>query len=145
MFWYFGGIFNFHLEFFRNLHPGIGNSIAGLLGALPMTGVIIRSSANVRAGAKTKASTMIHGLWLVLISTFLVKQIELIPKCALSALLVHVGFNLVYQCPFDSIRQGGDRELVFYGLAVFVILITDLLTGVLFGVFLAIVAESGRL
>jgi MFS superfamily sulfate permease-like transporter len=118
---------------------GIGNSIAGLLGALPMTGVIIRSSANVRAGAKTKASTMIHGLWLVLISTFLVKQIELIPKCALSALLVHVGFNLVYQCPFDSIRQGGDRELVFYGLAVFVILITDLLTGVLFGVFLAIV------
>ena len=110
-----------------------------------MTGVIIRSSANVRAGAKTKASTMIHGLWLVLISTFLVKQIELIPKCALSALLVHVGFNLVYQCPFDSIRQGGDRELVFYGLAVFVILITDLLTGVLFGVFLAIVAESGRL
>merc|ERR1719409_2068065 len=121
---------------------GIGNSIAGLLGALPMTGVIIRSSANVRAGAKTKASTMIHGMWLVLISTFLCKQIELIPKCALSALLVHIGFNLVYKCPFAKIRKGGDRELVFYGLSVFVIIVTDLLTGVLFGVFLALVNLS---
>jgi MFS superfamily sulfate permease-like transporter len=121
---------------------GIGNSIAGLLGAMPMTGVIIRSSANVKAGAKTRASAIIHGMWLVVISLFLVKQIELIPKCALSALLVHIGFNLVYKCPFAKIRKGGDRELVFYGLAVFVILVTDLLTGVLFGVFLALVNLS---
>merc|ERR1719281_1973854 len=121
---------------------GIGNSIAGLLGAMPMTGVIIRSSANVRAGAKTRASTIIHGLMLLSLSTFLVKQIELIPRCALSSLLVHIGFNLVYKCPFAKIRKGGDRELVFYGLAVFVILVTDLLTGVLFGVFLALVNLS---
>jgi MFS superfamily sulfate permease-like transporter len=121
---------------------GVGNTISGLLGAMPMTGVIIRSSANVKNGGKTKASTIIHGMWLVLISTFLCKQIELIPKCALSALLVHIGFNLVYKCPFAKIRKGGDRELVFYGLAVFVILITDLLTGVLFGVFLALLNLS---
>jgi MFS superfamily sulfate permease-like transporter len=121
---------------------GVGNSISGFLGALPMTGVIIRSSANVKAGAKTRASTIIHGMWLVLISTFLVKQIELIPKCALSALLVHIGFNLVYKCPFAKIRRGGDRELIFYSLSVFVIIITDLLTGVLFGVFLALLNLS---
>merc|ERR1719409_2149248 len=121
---------------------GIGNSVSGLLGAMPMTGVIIRSSANVKSGAKTRASTIIHGMWLVLISTFLCKQIELIPKCALSALLVHIGFNLVYKCPFAKIRKGGDRELVFYGLSVFVILMTDLLTGVLFGVFLALLNLS---
>merc|ERR1719487_2788772 len=117
---------------------GVGNSIAGFLGAMPMTGVIIRSSANVKAGAKTRASAIIHGMWLVVISLFLVKQIELIPKCALSALLVHIGFNLVYNCPFAKIRKGGDRELVFYGLSVFVILMTDLLSGVLFGVLLAL-------
>merc|ERR1719326_1114614 len=127
------------------LAQGVGNSIAGLLGAMPMTGVIIRSSANVKSGAKTKASTIIHGMWLVLISTFLCKQIELIPKCALSALLVHTGFNLVYKCPFAKIRKGGDRELVFYGLAVFVILITDLLTGVLFGIFLALLNLSTKM
>ena len=55
---------------------------------------------------------------------------------------MHIGFNLVYKCPFAKIRKGGDRELVFYGLAVFVILVTDLLTGVLFGVFLALVNLS---
>jgi MFS superfamily sulfate permease-like transporter len=124
---------------------GVGNSIAGLLGAMPMTGVIIRSSANVKAGAKTKASTIIHGMFLLVISTFLCKQIELIPKCALSALLVHTGFNLVYKCPFAKIRKGGDRELVFYGLSVLMILMTDLLTGVLFGVFLALVNLSYKM
>merc|ERR1719199_1523333 len=121
---------------------GIGNSIAGFLGAMPMTGVIIRSSANVKAGAKTRASTIIHGVWLLVISLFLCKQIELIPKCALSALLVQQGFKLVYKCPFAKIRKGGDRELVFYSLSVFVIIITDLLTGVLFGVFLALLNLS---
>merc|ERR1719409_1968288 len=121
---------------------GVGNSISGLLGAMPMTGVIIRSSANVKSGAKTKASTIIHGVWLLVISTFLCKQIELIPKCALSALLVHTGFNLVYKCPFAKIRKGGDRELVFYGLSVLMILMTDLLTGVLFGVVLALLNLS---
>jgi MFS superfamily sulfate permease-like transporter len=124
---------------------GLGNSIAGLLGAMPMTGVIIRSSANVKSGAKTRASTIIHGMFLLLISTLLCKQIELIPKCALSALLVHTGFNLVYRCPFEKIRKGGDRELVFYGLAVLVILMTDLLTGVLFGVILALANLSYKM
>ena len=74
---------------------GYGNILCGLIGALPMTGVIVRSSANVNAGAKTKWSTIFHGFWLLIFVVLLPALLAYIPKAALGALLVHIGFKLV--------------------------------------------------
>jgi len=74
---------------------GVGNLLCGLVGALPMTGVIVRSSANVQAGARTRKSTIMHGAWLLLFICFLPALLAYIPKSALGALLVYTGFKLL--------------------------------------------------
>lgn len=79
---------------------GAGNTVCGLLGALPMTAVIVRSSANVQAGAKTKASRVLHGVWLLLFAALLPSVLELIPLPALAGILVYAGWKLI---PFRQI------------------------------------------
>ena len=74
---------------------GAGNTVCGLLGALPMTAVIVRSSANVQAGARTKASRVMHGVWLLLFAALLPGALALIPLPALAGILVHAGWKLI--------------------------------------------------
>ena len=75
---------------------GVGNTLCGILGVLPMTGVIVRSTANVDAGAKTRASAVIHGIWLLLFATILPFTLNYIPVSSLAALLVFTGYKLAY-------------------------------------------------
>ncbi|MGR4880676.1 SulP family inorganic anion transporter [Streptomyces sp. LARHCF249] len=79
---------------------GAGNTVCGLLGALPMTAVIVRSSANVQAGAKTKASRVLHGVWLLLFAALLPSVLKLIPLPALAGILVYAGWKLI---PFRQV------------------------------------------
>jgi MFS superfamily sulfate permease-like transporter len=74
---------------------GVGNAICGMLGALPMTGVIVRSAANVEAGGRTRASAILHGVWILLLVAALPSVLELIPMAALAGVLVFTGFKLV--------------------------------------------------
>ena len=73
---------------------GVGNIVSGLIGGLPVTQVIVRSSANINAGAKTKSSTILHGLLLLIAVLFLPKVINLIPLSCLAAVLILVGYKL---------------------------------------------------
>jgi hypothetical protein len=83
-------------DFDRELSAqGVGNMLCGVLGALPMTGVIVRSSANVQAGAQTRASAIFHGLWLLAFVLLLSSVLQQIPVASLAGVLVYTGVKLV--------------------------------------------------
>ena len=73
---------------------GTGNLLSGLLGGLPITAVIVRSSANAEASGKTKLSGFAHGFWLLLVVLFAVQVVNLIPYCVLAVILIRTGYNL---------------------------------------------------
>jgi len=116
---------------------GIGNTICGLLGALPMTGVIVRSSANVQAGARTRLSAVLHGLWLLIFVAGLAFVLRAIPTASLAAVLVYTGYKLIDVKALTELRQFGWSEIAIYAATVSTIVFTDLLTGVLTGVALS--------
>jgi MFS superfamily sulfate permease-like transporter len=116
---------------------GIGNFICGLMGALPMTGVIVRSSANVQAGAKTRASTILHGAWLLLLSEFFPSILRYIPISALAAVLVFTGYRLVDIAKIRKLNSYGRAEVGIYFATLITIVLTDLLTGVALGLVLS--------
>ncbi|HHK41056.1 MAG TPA: SulP family inorganic anion transporter [Planctomycetaceae bacterium] len=116
---------------------GIGNIVCGLLGALPMTGVIVRSSANVDAGARTRLSTILHGLWLLVFVSLAAALLRMIPTASLAAILVYTGYKLVNWKTIFELRKYGWGEVVVYVVTLSTIVATDLLTGVLTGVFLS--------
>lgn len=116
---------------------GIGNLLCGLVGALPMTGVIVRSSANVQAGAKTRLSTILHGAWLLLFIALLPQLLTYIPKSALGALLVYTGFKLLNPSQLRALWKVGKSEAAIYLTTVALIVTVDLLIGVLVGVALS--------
>jgi MFS superfamily sulfate permease-like transporter len=113
---------------------GIGNMVCGLLGALPMTGVIVRSSANVEAGGKTRLATILHGLWLLVFVSLLAFILRMIPTAALAAMLVYIGYKLVNFKAIGELRKYGWGEVAIYAATVGTIVCTDLLTGVLTGI-----------
>lgn len=113
---------------------GIGNMICGLLGALPMTGVIVRSSANVEAGAKTRLATILHGLWLLVFVSLLAFMLRMIPTSALAAMLVYIGYKLINFKAIRELKEYGWGEVAIYAATVGTIISTDLLTGVLTGI-----------
>lgn len=115
---------------------GVGNSLAGLLGGLPITGVIVRSSANVTAGARSRLSTMLHGLWLFVLVVTLPQVLELIPTAALAAVLVHTGIKLVSIQNAKLIWSYGRIPFGIYAITLVTIVAKDLLTGVILGVIL---------
>ncbi|MDX2306895.1 MAG: SulP family inorganic anion transporter [Hyphomicrobium sp.] len=117
---------------------GIGNAICGALGALPMTGVIVRSGANVEAGAKTRTSAILHGVWLLLIVAVLPWVLAYIPLSALAAVLVYTGYKLAYPKIVPTLRQYGWSEVFIYAATIVTIVLTDLLTGVVTGIALSI-------
>lgn len=117
---------------------GVGNLLCGLLGALPMTGVIVRSSANVQAGARTRASAIFHGAWLLLLVAFLPFVLRQIPTSCLGAILVFTGYKLMNPEIIRELKEYGRSEVVIYLGTIGAIVTTNLLTGVLIGVGLAI-------
>lgn len=116
---------------------GIGNVLCGLVGALPMTGVIVRSSANVSSGAKTRLSTILHGAWLLLFVVAIPFVLAYIPRAALGALLVYTGFKLVNIRDIKSLWKTSRSELAIYFATVAMIICTDLLKGVIVGIVLS--------
>ena len=117
---------------------GVGNVLCGLLGALPMTGVIVRSSANVHAGAQTRASAVFHGVWLLLFVAMLPFVLRLIPTSSLAAVLVYTGYKLMNLRMIRELMPHGRSEILIYAGTLAAIVMTNLLTGVLIGVGLAI-------
>ncbi|MDA0284007.1 MAG: SulP family inorganic anion transporter, partial [Planctomycetota bacterium] len=116
---------------------GIGNMVCGILGALPMTGVIVRSSANVESGGKTRISAILHGVWLLVFVVFLGFLLRMIPTSALAAILVYTGYKLVNPKSIRELRAYGWGEVAIYSATVVTIVVTDLLTGVIVGITLA--------
>ncbi len=121
-------------DFDRELSAqGVGNMLCGLLGALPMTGVIVRSSANVQAGAQTRASAILHGVWLLAFVVVLSSVLQQIPIASLAGVLVYTGIKLVDFKALRSLGQYGRMPMLTYALTALAIIFTDLLTGVLLG------------
>lgn len=113
---------------------GLGNVISGLIGGLPITAVIVRSSANINAGGHTKVSSFIHGIFLLLSILFFTQIMNLIPLACLAAILLQTGYKLSKpQQFFHLYRQGWNQFLPFIATVLFV-LITDLLQGVVIGI-----------
>ncbi|MBR8838570.1 MAG: SulP family inorganic anion transporter [Stigonema ocellatum SAG 48.90 = DSM 106950] len=112
---------------------GLGNMICGFLGALPMTGVIVRSSVNVEAGAKTRLSAMLHGLWLLILVICAPTLLRMIPTSSLAAVLVITGYKLIEVEHIRQLKKYGRLPLVIFFATFIGIVAVDLLTGVLIG------------
>ncbi|MFF0148114.1 SulP family inorganic anion transporter [Amycolatopsis sulphurea] len=121
---------------------GAANMASGALGGLPVTGVIVRSSTNVAAGAKTRASAVLHGVWVLVFVVALAGLLKSIPLAALAGLLVHVGVKLVNPGHLKQVLRHGDLPL--YLVTVAGVVGFDLLTGVVAGVVLAVLLMLRR-
>ncbi|MCX2955061.1 SulP family inorganic anion transporter [Lentzea sp. NEAU-D7] len=121
---------------------GVGNTICGLLGALPMTAVIVRSSANVSAGARTKASRVLHGFWLLLFVVLLPGLLTLIPVAVLAAVLVHAGWKLLGLREVVASWRTDKAESFVFVLTAGLIVGTDLLTGTVAGLLAAVIKTA---
>ncbi|MFJ3231740.1 SulP family inorganic anion transporter [Streptomyces sp. NPDC086787] len=117
---------------------GAGNTVCGLLGALPMTAVIVRSAANVQAGARTKASRVLHGVWLVVFAALFPGVLGAVPVAALAGLLVHAGCKLVPVRELRGLWHGHRGEVVVLGVTAGVIVVGNLFEGVLVGIALSV-------
>lgn len=116
---------------------GVGNIACGLVGALPMTGVIVRSSANVASGAKTRYSTILHGFWLLIFVALLPQVLGFIPRAALGALLVHIGIKLLNLKQIPPLWKTSRSEVAIFAATFLVIVCEDLLVGVVVGIMLS--------
>ena len=112
---------------------GIGNIFSGLLGGLPVTSVVVRTSVNVNAGAKTKLSAILHGALLLLSVAFIPKLLNLIPLSALAAVLIYTGYKLVKPSLFKSLYKKGWDQFIPFLVTIAGILLTDLLAGIIIG------------
>ncbi|RDI44849.1 SulP family inorganic anion transporter [Nocardia mexicana] len=115
---------------------GVANMTSGTLGGLPIAAVIVRSITNVKAGARTKASTMLSGLWVLVFAVALVDVVRQIPKAALAGLLIVIGIGLVKLAHIRLARRTGD--LIVYATTVLVVVFANLLLGMLVGLALAL-------
>jgi MFS superfamily sulfate permease-like transporter len=112
---------------------GTGNFISGLLGGIPITAVIVRSSANAEAGARTKLSGFAHGIWLLLAVLFCVPLVNRIPYCVLAVILIRTGYQLTKPAMIRGVFRQGREQFLPFMITVIAILCTDLLIGVLIG------------
>ncbi|MFC4263087.1 SulP family inorganic anion transporter [Ferruginibacter yonginensis] len=113
---------------------GAGNIVSGLLGGLPLTSVIVRSSANVNAGARTKMSTIFHGTLIFICVAFVPNLLNLIPKAALAAVLIFTGYKLAKISIFKDYWKKGWEQFMPFVITITAIVLTDLLKGVLIGI-----------
>jgi MFS superfamily sulfate permease-like transporter len=117
---------------------GIGNITCGLLGAIPITAVVVRGAANVDAGARTKLSSFIHGLFLLLAVLLVPFLLNKIPYASLSAILLITGYNLTKPKLYFNMWSLGWKQFLPFAITIVVILLTDLLIGVSIGLLISI-------
>ncbi len=119
---------------------GIGNMVAGFAGGLPLTGVIVRSSANVDSGSQTRFSAVFHAFWLVLAVVALASILNRIPLAALAAILLHIGYRLARPELFKEAWKAGWSQFLPFTITIGAILFTDLLTGIGIGLAVGIIS-----
>ncbi|MFB7280197.1 SulP family inorganic anion transporter [Streptomyces hydrogenans] len=124
------------------LAQGVGNTLCGLLGALPLTAVIVRSSANVRAGARTRASRVLHGVWLLVFAALLPGALAHVPLPALAGILVHAGWRLIPFRGIVDLWRGHRGEAAVLAATAAAIVAVGMLEGVLVGLGLAVVKAA---
>ncbi|MGW7824173.1 SulP family inorganic anion transporter [Streptomyces puniciscabiei] len=124
------------------LAQGAGNTVCGLLGALPMTAVIVRSAANVQAGARTKASRVLHGVWLLLFAALLPGVLAHIPIPALAGILIHSGAKLVPVRALAVLWREHRGEALILAVTAVSIVAVSMFEGVLIGLALAVVKTA---
>ncbi|WP_276132530.1 SulP family inorganic anion transporter [Polluticoccus soli] len=118
---------------------GIGNMVSGLLGGLPVTSVIVRSSANINAGARTKLSTIVHGTLLLICVAAIPATLNLIPKAALAAILIFTGYRLCNPSVFKHMwKEGGLTQFIPFVVTAVAVVSLDLLKGVAIGMCISI-------
>jgi MFS superfamily sulfate permease-like transporter len=120
------------------MSQGVGNTLSGLLGGLPMTGVIVRSATNVAAGAKTRRSAMLHGIWLLILVAVFPQVLRLVPTSSLAAILVYTGYKLVNPANLRRLSSYGAAPTLIYLATITVIVCVDLLAGILTGIGLSV-------
>ena len=126
------------------LAQGSGNMISGLIGGLPITQVIVRSSANIQSGAESKLSAILHGLFMLLFVVFLPFVLNLVPKSVLAAILLVVGFKLATPKLFKSMFAKGFEQFIPFIVTIAGIVFTDLLTGIGLGMVCAVIVILRR-
>jgi Sulfate permease and related transporters (MFS superfamily) len=112
---------------------GIGNVVSGAIGGMPLTSVIVRSSVNASAGAKSKCSAIFHGVLLLFAVLCLVPLMNMIPLSALAAILILTGFKLTHPKLFKQLYLKGWKQFIPFIITLLAILLTDLLLGILIG------------
>jgi MFS superfamily sulfate permease-like transporter len=117
---------------------GLGNIVSGLIGGLPVTQVIVRSSANINFGGKTKLSAILHGLFLLLSAVFIANLLNLIPLASLAAILLMVGYKLAKPSLFKDMYKLGWEQFIPFTATVVAIIATDLLKGITVGILVGI-------
>jgi MFS superfamily sulfate permease-like transporter len=118
---------------------GVGNIISGLIGGLPITQVIVRSSTNVQSGGKTKASTIIHGFLLIATVVLIPRLLNLIPLATLAAILFVVGYKLAKPSLFRKMYREGKGQFIPFIATIIGIVFTDLLIGLGIGLVISII------
>jgi MFS superfamily sulfate permease-like transporter len=118
---------------------GIGNILSGMIGGLPMTSVIVRTSANVNAGAKTKLSAMAHGCMLLLTVVLIPGFLNKIPMACLAAILIMIGLRLASPKVFAHMWHTGKHQFIPFIVTVIAVVFTDLLKGVGVGLVVSII------
>lgn len=117
---------------------GTGNILSGLVGGIPVTAVIVRSSTNINAGARTKLSAVFHGILLLACVYFIPNLLNLIPFAALAGILLYVGYKLAKPSIFIELYKKGNDQFLPFVITVVSILFTDLLVGILIGILSAL-------
>ncbi|MFS8199053.1 bifunctional SulP family inorganic anion transporter/carbonic anhydrase (plasmid) [Streptomyces sp. CWNU-52B] len=125
------------------LGQGAANIVSGSLGGLPVAGVAVRSSANVRAGAVSRNSTMLHGVWVVIVALLMVPLLELIPLAALAALVMAVGVQMVSLHHIRTVTR--HREMLVYAVTTLGVVVLGVLEGVALGIAMAVGVALHRL
>jgi len=117
---------------------GVGNIVSGLIGGLPVTQVIVRSSANITFGAKSQLSAILHGFWLLISVITIATLLNKIPLASLSIILIFVGYKLAKPSLFKQMYRLGWEQFIPFIATILAIIFTDLLTGVVIGVLIGI-------
>ncbi len=117
---------------------GIGNIISGLIGGIPITQVIVRSSANIQSGGKSKLSTIIHGGILLVAAIFLPRLLNFVPLASLAAILILIGYKLSKPELYKTMFRLGYKQFLPFLVTVIAIVFTDLLTGIIVGMIFGI-------
>ena len=117
---------------------GVGNTFSGLIGGMPITSVIVRSSVNANSGSKTKFSAIFHGVLLAVALLLLTPLINVVPLSALAAILILTGFKLASPALFKRLYQQGWKQFLPFIVTVIAIIATDLLVGIMIGLLLSL-------